>query len=47
MKLLMQPVGTSVSVVCVRAVASSFNSQNWLRYSGLEKIIYGECSRTL
>jgi hypothetical protein len=43
----MQPVGTAVSIVCVRAMLSSFNSQNLFHYTGETKIIYGECSRTL
>jgi len=30
----MQPVGTAVSVVCVRATVSSFNSQRWFYYAG-------------
>jgi len=33
MQLLMQPVGTTVSIVCVRAAASSFNSQNCFHYT--------------
>jgi hypothetical protein len=46
-QLLMQPVVTAVSAVCVRVTTSSFNSQNSFHYTGETKIIYGECSRTL
>jgi len=34
----MQPVGTAVSVVCVRAMVSSFNSQHWFHNTGGKKL---------
>jgi hypothetical protein len=37
----MQPVGTAVPVVCVRATVSVFNIQHRLHYTGETAIIYG------
>ena len=47
LRLLMQPVGTAVSVVCVRSTVISFKSQYLFYYTGETKSIYGECSITL
>ena len=38
LRLLMQPVGTAVSVVCVRSTVSSFNSQLLFHYTGQTKM---------
>jgi len=39
LQLLMQPVGTAVSFVCVRATLSSFNSQHLFHYTGETNIM--------